>query len=348
MPEISAPEWENFLSQHPNTHILQTPTWGELKATFGWEVTRVQAGDIGAQILFRRLPLGLTFAYIPKGPVFAPRGRPDAQSGKTLPHEAFEQWDQLWPVVDEVCRDRRAFFLKLEPNLWMEEGSFWDSVPPSGFQLSPHDIQPPRTLIVDLQGSEEQILGRMKQKTRYNIRLALRKGVVVRTSSDLDTFYQMMRITSQRSEFEVHSLAYFQRAYELFHPHGMCELLSAEYQEEPLAALMVFGKGNQAWYFYGASTNQHRNRMPSYILQWEAMRWARAQGYLEYDLWGVPDADRETLEADFTQRNDGLWGVYRFKRGFGGTLRRAFGPWDRVYNRVLYSFYRIWSKWQLA
>ena len=118
----------------------------------------------------------------------------------------------------------------------------------------------------------------------------------------------------------------------------------AEYDKTPLAALMVFAREKRAWYFYGASSNEHRDYMPTYILQWEAMRWARAQGCTQYDLWGVPDADEETLEANFVGRNDGLWGVYRFKRGFGGRLVRAAGPWDRVYNPLLYRFYKLWMR----
>jgi lipid II:glycine glycyltransferase (peptidoglycan interpeptide bridge formation enzyme) len=82
--------------------------------------------------------------------------------------------------------------------------------------------------------------------------------------------------------------------------------------------------------------------MPAYLLQWEAIRWARAHGCVEYDLWGVPDTDEAELEESFTTRADGLWGVYRFKRGFGGQLRRASGPWDRIYRPMLYRFYRWW------
>ena len=103
---------------------------------------------------------------------------------------------------------------------------------------------------------------------------------------------------------------------------------------------MVFAHGDRAWYFYGASSDEHRNLMPTYLVQWEAMRWARHQGCREYDLWGIPDADAQTLEAQFTERADGLWGVYRFKRGFGGELRRAPDPWERVYNPLLYRLYR--------
>jgi lipid II:glycine glycyltransferase (peptidoglycan interpeptide bridge formation enzyme) len=104
---------------------------------------------------------------------------------------------------------------------------------------------------------------------------------------------------------------------------------------------MVFARGNRSWYFYGASTEQERARMPTYLLQWQAIRWARGRGCREYDLWGVPDADLPQLEAQFSSRSDGLWGVYRFKRGFGGRLMRTPGGWDRPYSRLLYSLYRF-------
>jgi len=195
--------------------------------------------------------------------------------------------------------------------------------------------------MVDLRGTEDDILARMKQKTRYNIRLANKKDVTVRSWDDLPAFHQMMLVTGGRDGFGVHSLEYYQRAYDLFHPTGMAELLVAEYEGVPLAALMVFARGRRAWYMYGASTDEERNRMPTYLLQWEAMRWARSKGAEEYDLWGVPDEDEETLEAHFTERNDGLWGVYRFKRGFGGELKRAVQALDRVYNPLLYKLY-LW------
>ena len=179
----------------------------------------------------------------------------------------------------------------------------------------------------------------MKQKCRYNIRLAEKKGVTVRIWNDIDGFHRMIQITGDRNGFGVHSLEYYQRAYQLFHSIGKCELLVAEYEGLALAALMVFASGSRAWYVYGASNDIERNRMPTYLLQWEAMRWAKAQGSKEYDLWGVPDEDEGRLEADFENRNDGLWGVYRFKRGFGGELKRAAQALDRVYNPSFYQLY---------
>jgi len=179
----------------------------------------------------------------------------------------------------------------------------------------------------------------MKQKTRYNIRLAEKKGVIVRTWDDMESFHKMMLVTGDRDHFGIHSLEYYRCAYELFHPMDMCELLVAEYEGKPLAALMVFARGRRAWYFYGASTDEERNRMPAYLLQWEAMKWAKARGCEEYDLWGVPDEEEPTLEANFEKQQDGLWGVYRFKRGFGGELKRVAQAMDRVYNPMLYWTY---------
>jgi lipid II:glycine glycyltransferase (peptidoglycan interpeptide bridge formation enzyme) len=311
------------LEKYPNAHILQTGEWGELKSAFGWEPVRFILDDgPGVQILFRRLPLGLTLAYIPK---------PVINFQQLAVKEGF------WREVDMLCKNRRAVFLKLEPDQWDEK----TSVVRGSWSVSPHNIQPPRTITVDLKGTEDDILAHMKQKTRYNIRLAGKKGVTVRPWDDLSAFYEMMLVTGGRDDFGVHSLEYYRRAYELFYPTGMAELLVAEYEGNPLAALMVFARGRRAWYIYGASNNQERNRMPTYLLQWEAMRWARSKGAEEYDLWGAPDEDEETLEANFTKRSDGLWGVYRFKRGFGGELNRAVQALDRVYNPLLYKLY-LW------
>jgi lipid II:glycine glycyltransferase (peptidoglycan interpeptide bridge formation enzyme) len=215
---------------------------------------------------------------------------------------------------------------------------------PDGFTPSLQTIQPPRTIVLDLSAGEGNLLQRMKQKTRYNIRLAEKKGVSVAASTDLDTFYNLIKLTGQRDSFAVHSLAYYQTAYELFYSSGRCELFIARYQGQPLAALMVFIHQKRAWYFYGASSDQYRELMPNYLAQWQAIRWAMEKGCDEYDLWGVPDAEPEVLEAGFQHRSDGLWGVYRFKRGFGGVLKRSAGPWDRVYQPVAYNLYRAWMR----
>ncbi len=269
MTNISDSDWETFVSQFSNAHLLQTTAWGQLKSDFGWYARRVIAENTGAQILFRRLPLGLTWAYLPKGPVGT-------------------QWGRIWPQVDAVCRQNRAIFLKVEPDIWENESdSFLSWLPVNQFQRSPHDIQPPRTILVDISLPEDEILAGMKQKTRYNIRLAARKGVKTAFSDDVDRFYQLMQVTGERETFGVHSAAYYRRAFELFAPQDQCRLISAEFDGKWLAALMIFALGDTAWYFYGASSNEHRNLMAPYAAQWAAIRWAKSKGCTRYDLWGV-------------------------------------------------------------
>lgn len=311
MPIASLIEWNQYLLKQPDVHLLQTGEWGELKSAFGWKPVRVINETSGVQILFRKLPLGFTIGYIPKANVD----------------------ESLWSEIDSVCRRNRAIFLKLEPDLWNDQTSDTRHLT---LRASPHNIQPPRTIIIDIRGSEEEILARMKQKTRYNIRLAEKKGVTVRAWDEIEAFHKMMLLTGGRDGFGVHSLEYYRRAYELLHPKQMGEILVAEYEGKPLAALFVAKSGKRAYYLYGASTDEERNRMPTYLLQWEAMQWAKTRGCEEYDLWGVPDEDEATLEANFEKRHDGLWGVYRFKRGFGGELKRAAQAMDRVYLPPLY------------
>jgi len=322
MAILTALEWDRFLAQYPDAHLLQTSAWGQFKAEFGWRVRRVRVGEAGAQVLFRSLPLGLSLAYIPKGPVG-------------------NDWASLWPEIHHVCRRMRAVMLKVEPDQYEPLDSGLITRLP-GFQPSEHVIQPHRTILVSLEGEEEQWLARMKQKTRYNIRLAEKKETLVRASQDVGTFYRLMEVTGQRDGFGVHSQDYFRRVYALFHPLGMCELLMAEYNGQPLAGLMVFARGKRAWYFYGASNEAERGRMPAYLLQWRAMQWAKARGCSEYDLWGVPDEEEEALEAGFQNRSDGLWGVYRFKRGFGGVLARTAGAWDHPYLPLASQAYHWW------
>ncbi len=330
MPLVSFSEWRNFLNnKYPNAHVLQTAEWGELKSAYDWKPIRIISDEVGAQILFRKLPLGFTLAYIPK-PVFGERLPPDNHP--------------FWTELDAICAKKRTVFLKIEPDVWEfsdSPESHLSTYRPPAFILSPHNIQPPRTIIISLAGSEEDILARMKQKCRYNVRLAEKKGVSVRFWDDLDSFYRLMQVTGGRDGFGVHSLSYYRRAYELFHPVGLAELLVAEFEGKPLAALMIFANGANSWYLYGASNDEERNRMPTYLLQWQAIKWARERGCTHYDLWGVPDVEEMTLESQFETRQDGLWGVYRFKRGFGGTVWRAAQALDKVYLPLLYRLY-LW------
>jgi lipid II:glycine glycyltransferase (peptidoglycan interpeptide bridge formation enzyme) len=325
MTIVNKEQWDSFLSEHQNTHILQSGEWGEFKSEFGWEIVRVVNNGSGSQILFKKLPLVASWAYIPKGPIG-------------------NDWNELWPLIEKECKKRKAVFLKVEPDIWMDGHEISaEKLSAKSFVVSNHQIQPSRTLIVDLLPAEDEILSRMKQKTRYNINLAKRKGVNILKSGDVRRFYDLVKITSERENFNVHSLDYYRRAYEIFSKIDCCELFLAVYQGKLLAAIMVFSFGQRAWYFYGASSNQYRNLMAPYAVQWEAMQWARRKGCVEYDLWGVPDEEYHVLEDEFLNRNDGLWGVYRFKRGFGGKLSRSIGAWDRIFNPILYSPYYWWT-----
>ena len=325
MTEFIPPEKKPIRYTAP--HILQTDAWGALKSAFGWYAVRVEAGLANVQILFRKLPLGLTIAYVPKPPV-----------------SLFRKGIKLGAEVDRICKAKNAIFLKVEPDEWEADDQRYKL---DGWRIG-NPIQPPRTIVIDLRADEEEILMRMKSKTRYNIRLAGRKGVTVRTWDDVGAFYEMMQVTGGRDEFGIHAKEYYQRAYKLFVPNGKAELFVAEYDGKPLAAVMVFISGNRAWYMYGASNNQERNRMPTYLVQWEAMRWAKERGAMLYDLYGVPDEDEETLEDEFLERSEGLWGVYRFKRGFGGEVKRAAQALDRVYKPLLYALYRTVKKYKGA
>lgn len=326
--------WDRFVVDHAGAHVLQTSPWGALKSQFGWAAARVgvvQEGKLlaGAQVLYRRLPAGLgQLAYVPKGPLV--------------------DWDDdgqlaaLLAGFDEHVRGDGAIALTIEPDL-PDEPQAHEQLRALGFHPSPFDsLQPRRTIVVDISNDEDAILAAMKQKTRYNIRLAGRKGVRVREAieTDMPAFHALVGITARRDRFGVHVPAYYDAAHRLFVPRGWARLLMAEVGAEPVAAVMAFALPPRAWYFYGASGNTHRDKMPTYLAQWEAMRWAKSVGCTSYDLWGVPDEEEETLEAAFTRRQDGLWGVYRFKRGFGGRLARSVGAWDRVYAPARYRLYR--------
>jgi lipid II:glycine glycyltransferase (peptidoglycan interpeptide bridge formation enzyme) len=313
-------EWEAFLLDHPQAHLLQTSAWGELKTRQGWEPFRLASGEAGAQVLFRRILPGIRIAYVPRGPVGA--------------------WSRFLPALGEACRARGAFALVIEPDAGDPEAAALTGL---GFLPAARTIQPRTTVVVDLRGTEAEVLSRMHQKTRYNIGLAERRGVSVRPWDEPQAFAAMLRSTGDRQGFGVHTPAYYRDAFELFHPRGECELLIAESKGERLAALMVFGRGAGAWYFYGASTTVQRELMPTYLLQWEAMRWARRRGSSWYDLWGVPDASPEALEVGFEARSDGLWGVYRFKRGFGGRWVQTPGAWELPLRPALHRLYRLFG-----
>lgn len=307
-------------------HLLQSPYWQTFKSQFNWAGRSISLPDCTApvSILFRRLPLGLNFAYVPKGPTI---NWQDNRAVETALRE-----------LKRAGRQRGTFFLKVEPDA-AADPAVTDAFRRAGFTPG-RTVQPQATVLVNIALPEETILAEMKPKCRYNIRLAQKKGVTVRpgTAEDVAVFYRLSLITGNRDGFGIHPPDYYRAVFESFPPENRALLLAC-YADEPLAGLMVFAWQGRAYYLYGASGDQHRNLMPAYLLQWEAIRWAKAQNCAVYDLWGIPNAPLETLEAEFEQRNDGLWGVYRFKRGFGGAVAYSAGAFDFVYHRPLYALF---------
>jgi len=332
--------WDAFLARHPAGHILQTSRWAELKAGFGWTAQRAILRTIpspdapilgGASILFRRMPWGQTLAYVPRGPV--------------VDWTDAEQVRAVLTMAREFSRKARAALIKIEPEL-PAAAELVALLTGLGFRPSPQRVQPLSTIHIDLAGDEERILAAMKSKWRYNIRLAERKGVTVREggTGDLPAIQRLFDVTGTRDGFGVHNAAYYARATELFVPSGLATWLIAEHEGQMLGAIAVFALGRMAWYMWGASSDEGRNVMPNHALQWAAIKWARARGCTVYDLWGIPDevgANPAAYAEPESWGEGGLWGVYRFKQGFGGRVVRYTGAWDLPLSQVGYALYRL-------
>lgn len=335
MPQVRIPspaEWDIFINQQPRAHLLQLDGWAALKSAYGWRAACVALAEddkqlvAGAQLLFRPLPLRLgTMAYLSMGPYTTP-----------------EHSTMLWPEIDKLAKANGAAFLKWEPGIY-QAAEVAPDFASLGFRESPQTVQPPRTVLIDIQVDEDAIMARMNQGTRRKIRQSLKHDIhyYEGTSADVAIFNSMMQTTGTRNEFGVHTPDYYQLAYDLFVPDDYAALILAEHEGDPLAGIMVFAVGDTAWYLYGASADVKRNLMAAYGVQWRAIQWAKARGCKYYDMWGIPDEDEATLEAQFQERSDGLWGVYGFKRGWGGAVVRSLGAWDKVYNPLIYGAYKL-------
>lgn len=327
--QLDRDTWDEFVAQQSDGHLLQSWGWGDFKAAFGWQPMRVALSAstkivAAAQLVFRPSPLG-PLAYIPKGPV--------------LGQATASQQGQLWAAVHRLARQRRAFVLKVEPE-WLDLPEQHERLAAQGLSPDSDTIQPRQTIVIDLTPDPDDVLDTMKSKTRYNIRLAGRKGLVCEPGdrAAVDAFYDIMETTGERDEFGIHTRAYYQHAWELFNAQGRASLWMASYKGQYLAGVMAFCLGQKSWYMYGASSNQHRNLMPTYLAQWQALLWAKDRGCASYDMCGIPDLPEEVLEEGLRDRSTlgdappHLWGVYRFKRGFGGQTRRYVGAYQRIYS----------------
>ncbi len=318
--------WNEVTAKLPGSHVLQSFEWGEFKARYGWKPTCLlfeEGGQVraAASVLCRQLPrLPLRVMYVPKGPLL------DYSDGQLLSH--------VLASLEDLARAQRAIFVKIDPDVDLEENTVVEILRDRGWRPSSEQVQFRNTILIDLQRSEDELLANMKAKTRYNIRLARRRGVKVRVGSleDLPLFYEMYAETGRRDNFIIRPFAYYRDAWGAFIGAELARLFLAEYEGEPLAGLIAFRFGQRAWYMYGASTRKHRNLMPNHLLQWEAIRWAKNEGCTIYDMWGAPDVLDES---------DPLWGVYRFKEGFGGQFVRHIGAYDYPVSRLLYWLYTV-------
>ena len=349
-----AGEWNELIASLPNPHLLQTWEWSQVKAKYGWEpmpfVWQEEPceGSIPSQgckilaaamVLKRSIPIGgfaarLNILYIPKGPLM--------------------DWSDE-PLRKRVLNDLQSFakrqgaiFLKIDPDVVLGTGipgsdgevvdddgqAVMSVLKRRGWLFSSDQIQFRNTVMLDLSPSEDEMLARMKQKTRYNIRLASKKGVTVRVGNedDLPMLYKMYAETSVRDGFVIRDEGYYQTVWRSFmaSKSPTCQPLIAEVEGEAVAAIFVFYFAGRAYYIYGMSREAHREKMPNYLLQCEAMRWAKAAGCSQYDLWGAPDV--------FSDR-DSMWGVFRFKEGLGGQVVRTLGAWDYTPKPFWYKMY---------
>ncbi|GAB4569271.1 MAG: peptidoglycan bridge formation glycyltransferase FemA/FemB family protein [Anaerolineae bacterium] len=329
--------WHAILSDLPLAHILQTWDWGEFKRrTTGWQPERLAYSVEGqpvaaAQVLTRRIG-PFRVMYISRGPALD-------YTNELLVESVFDH-------LQGLARRPGVIWLKIDPALPVgygvpgEEDAHDDPtgqqviarLKARGWQFSASQVQFRNTITVDLTPDPETLLMNMRQSTRRKVRTAAKKGVTIRpgTLADLPLLYDLYRTTGERDGFLTRPLDYYREAWGSFMQAGMAQPLIAEFEGRPLAHVILMHFGTTCWYFYGASSNEERQRMPNYALQWEAIQWAKAQGYATYDFWGAPDTFDES---------DRMWGVYEFKRGFGGTVTRTLGAWDFAPNPALYWAY---------
>ncbi|MDD5626921.1 MAG: peptidoglycan bridge formation glycyltransferase FemA/FemB family protein [Patescibacteria group bacterium] len=335
-------ELNNFIVQYGGSNFLQSWEWGELQKNLGRDIWRVGIEEAGklvfsALIIKNRLPLGRSYLYCPRGPVFE-------NSKFKIQNLKLVGWKLLSEKIREVAQKERAVFFRFDyPDLHLPEFLKGKVV------QSPKDIQPRSTLIWDITGSEEEILAQMKPKTRYNIRLAQRKGVRVRQGveqTDLNIFLSLIKETSQRDGFKIHPEFYYQKMVDFLGKEGILKIFLAELQEKVLAANLVLFWGERATYLHGASGNANRNVMAPHLLQWEQIREAKRFGCREYDFWGIMSElgiRNQELGIKTNDEQSSWVGITRFKKGFGGREVNYAGTYDFALNHSWYKIYRLFK-----
>jgi peptidoglycan pentaglycine glycine transferase (the first glycine) len=335
--------WNDILRHLPGAHLLQTQEWSSIKAPLGWSPLAYtwedEAEGCHAACLILKRKVRILPGLLSVGILYSPRG------------PVLDWHDQ--PLVNRVLTDLQlithkegSIFIKIDPEIVQASGlpgaedekvdpqvsSMVEYFNKTGWQYSAEQVQFRNTITIDLTSPDTVLLERMKQKTRYNIRLAERKGVIIRngTMDDAPILSKMYMETALRNGFAVREREYYERVWRILYEAGMLTLLIADVDSEPVAGLVLFHFAERAYYFYGMSTEHHRECMPTYLLQWKAIQVSREQGCSVYDLWGAPD--------DFID-SDNMWGVFRFKEGLGGQVLRTIGAWDYPAQGWLYRIY---------
>ncbi len=324
--------FDHFMATSPKGHILQTWEWGDLKAFTGWTPLRLAVFEdekiVGAMsILKRPLPiLGYSLFYSSRGPV--------------LDINRQDVWQALLAGAKEQAKLHKAAFLKIDPDVLSEDEKWQKAIQEAGFISAVkgegfESVQPRYVYRLDISPDEDILLANCHQKTRYNIRLAEKKGVQIKKDcpkEDLPVFYEILTETAKRDQFLIRSYAYFEHFYDLLVPQGLASLFLATYEDQVIAGTLVFLLGDKCWYIYGASSNQHRNKMPNYLIQWQMIRWAKEHGATMYDFRGVP--------GDVPEDHH-LYGLVKFKKGFNGDFTQFIGEYDLVYHPFFYRFYQL-------
>jgi lipid II:glycine glycyltransferase (peptidoglycan interpeptide bridge formation enzyme) len=326
--------YNQFVANHPKGHFLQLWEWGQVKKGMGWDPLPLileEDGRIRAAMLIlkRRIPLPFIkkcIFYSPRGPVLDIN---DRQLGRLL-----------FDGARRVAGDEGAIFLKFDPDIPKENVEWVEVLQSLGCRhnetgLDFEGVQPNFVFRLDIRPDESVLLANMHAKWRYNIRLAEKKGVVIREAvdkKDLQVFYQILLDTASRDHFLVRGYEYFEWMWDYLVETGYARIFLADYQGQVIAGTLALILGEKAWYLYGASSNEYRNVMPNYLIQWEMIRWARQNGCTLYDFRGV--------SGDLNEDNP-LYGLYRFKKGFSGVFTEFIGEWDMVYSRF---FDFLWTR----
>jgi len=325
---------DKLVGSQDRAQFLQSWQWGEFQHTQRNKIIRLGVFDqeklLGsAQIIEQILPLGKKYWYIPRGPVV------EAQ----LPVEKFQAvWGTLLKEIASRAEEQGAIFLKIEPPLEKYNQQLFDNlVQPYDAKIA-HHIQPPNSQYLDLGKSEQELLTSMHQKTRYNIRLAERKGITVRSTSmidDFETFWRLIKETAKRDKFRSHSRSYYHDMYRHFEQSDFMRLFMAELDKKIIAANIVMFFGDTVTYVHGASSYKHRNIMAPHLMQWRQIQTAKKENFKYYDFWGV---------APEGQAGHSWTGITRFKKGFGGQGVSYLGAYDLVLDKFWYTLYKMSHK----